>query len=267
MSIDHLSLRARLLLTVLLPVLLLAVAMTSVSLSRGARLADSEITERGVAIVSFVAPAAEYGVISGSRGSLDGLMLALKAQKDVAAAVLYDRRGDELVRLGVPASEIAFMQDYKKTEAKHRLFADVNAGKIRFLIGSSETMGTGVNAQLRLKALHHLDVPWLPSQIEQREGRSTRWQVRNVMMNARAVMDLMPSNERPVVDLKVFDAATLDYAGAVRERRGNQEHVFGANAPIDRVDEAVLNDQVGVCDHRPLRLAGGSRGIEDHAIL
>ena len=102
MSIDHLSLRARLLLTVLLPVLLLAVAMTSVSLSRGARLADSEITERGVAIVSFVAPAAEYGVISGSRGSLDGLMLALKAQKDVAAAVLYDRRGDELVRLGEP---------------------------------------------------------------------------------------------------------------------------------------------------------------------
>jgi N12 class adenine-specific DNA methylase/adenine-specific DNA methylase len=81
---------------------------------------------------------------------------------------------DELIRLGVPASEIAFMQDYKKTEAKHRLFADVNAGKVRFLIGSSETMGTGVNAQLRLKALHHLDVPWLPSQIEQREGRIER---------------------------------------------------------------------------------------------
>ena len=81
---------------------------------------------------------------------------------------------DELVRLGVPASEIAFMQDHKKTEAKQRLFADVNAGKIRFLIGSSETMGTGVNAQLRLKALHHLDVPWLPSQIEQREGRIER---------------------------------------------------------------------------------------------
>ncbi|MQW86386.1 DEAD/DEAH box helicase family protein [Sinorhizobium saheli] len=81
---------------------------------------------------------------------------------------------DELVRLGVPASEIAFMQDYKKSEAKQRLFGDVRAGKIRFLIGSSETMGTGVNAQLRLKALHHLDVPWLPSQIEQREGRIIR---------------------------------------------------------------------------------------------
>jgi len=81
---------------------------------------------------------------------------------------------DELVRLGVPAAEIAYMQDYKKSEAKQRLFGDVRAGRIRFLIGSSETMGTGVNAQLRLKALHHLDVPWLPSQIEQREGRIVR---------------------------------------------------------------------------------------------
>jgi hypothetical protein len=66
------------------------------------------------------------------------------------------------------------MQDYKKSEAKHRLFGDVRAGKVRFLIGSSDTMGTGVNAQLRLKALHHLDVPWLPSQIAQREGRIER---------------------------------------------------------------------------------------------
>ncbi|ODT14579.1 MAG: lactate dehydrogenase [Kaistia sp. SCN 65-12] len=81
---------------------------------------------------------------------------------------------DELVRMGVPASEIAFMQDFKKSEAKQRLFGDVRAGKVRFLIGSSETMGTGVNAQLRLRALHHLDVPWLPSQIEQREGRILR---------------------------------------------------------------------------------------------
>ncbi|MHB0952754.1 MAG: lactate dehydrogenase [Allorhizobium sp.] len=81
---------------------------------------------------------------------------------------------DELIRRGVPAGEIAFMQDFKKTEAKQCLFANVRAGKVRFLIGSSETMGTGVNAQLRLKALHHLDVPWLPSQIEQREGRIVR---------------------------------------------------------------------------------------------
>jgi hypothetical protein len=74
----------------------------------------------------------------------------------------------------VPGSEIAYMQEFKKSEAKQRLFNDFNAGKVRFIIGSSDTMGTGVNVQLRLKALHHLDVPWLPSQIEQREGRIVR---------------------------------------------------------------------------------------------
>jgi len=79
-----------------------------------------------------------------------------------------------LIELGVPPNQIAFMQDFKKSSAKQRLFSDVNAGKVRILIGSSDTMGTGVNAQRRLVALHHLDVPWLPSQIEQREGRIER---------------------------------------------------------------------------------------------
>ena len=55
------------------------------------------------------------------------------------------------------------MQDYKRSADKQRLFNDFNAGRVRILIGSSDTMGTGVNVQLRLKALHHLDVPWLPS--------------------------------------------------------------------------------------------------------
>jgi N12 class adenine-specific DNA methylase/adenine-specific DNA methylase len=80
----------------------------------------------------------------------------------------------QLIARGVPGEQIAFMQDHKKSAAKQRLFADVNAGRITVLIGSSETMGTGVNAQTRLKALHHLDVPWLPSWIEQREGRIER---------------------------------------------------------------------------------------------
>ena len=80
----------------------------------------------------------------------------------------------QLVARGVPASQIAFIQDYKRSADKQRLFADFRAGRVRVLIGSSDTMGTGVNVQQRLKALHHLDVPWLPSQIEQREGRIER---------------------------------------------------------------------------------------------
>src|SRR6202011_2108091 len=63
---------------------------------------------------------------------------------------------------------------FKKSADKQLLFADFREGRVRVLIGSSETMGTGVNVQQRLKAMHHLDVPWLPSQIEQREGRIER---------------------------------------------------------------------------------------------
>ena len=81
---------------------------------------------------------------------------------------------EQLVARGVPAGQIAFMQEFKKSADKQRLFADFRAGRVRVLIGSSDTMGTGVNVQQRLKALHHLDVPWLPSQIEQREGRIER---------------------------------------------------------------------------------------------
>jgi superfamily II DNA/RNA helicase len=66
------------------------------------------------------------------------------------------------------------MQNDKHSADKQRVFADFRAGRVRMLIVSSDTMGTGVNVQQRLKAMHHLDVPWLPSQIEQREGRIER---------------------------------------------------------------------------------------------
>ncbi len=80
----------------------------------------------------------------------------------------------ELIRLGVPAEQIAIIHHYKRAAEKLALFADLNSGRKRFVIGSSEKMGTGVNAQQRLIAMHHLDVPWLPSWIEQREGRIDR---------------------------------------------------------------------------------------------
>lgn len=101
---------------------------------------------------------------------------------DLGTAAVEARRGfsayrwikDQLVERGIPAEEIAFVQDYRKTSEKQRLFAAFNAGKVRVVLGSSAMMGTGVNAQKRLIALHHLDVPWLPSDIEQREGRIER---------------------------------------------------------------------------------------------
>jgi hypothetical protein len=92
----------------------------------------------------------------------------------------YDKPGagqlifSDLGTISVEASRGFSAYRWIRDEAKQRLFNDFNAGKVRVLLGSSDTMGTGVNVQLRLKALHHLDVPWLPSQIEQREGRIVR---------------------------------------------------------------------------------------------
>ncbi len=100
--------------------------------------------------------------------------LGTLSAEDTRSFSAYRWIKNELVRLGVPPSEIAIMQHFKRSAEKQRLFNDINAGRVRFVLGSTQTMGTGVNAQLRLKALHHLDVPWLPSDIEQREGRIER---------------------------------------------------------------------------------------------
>jgi hypothetical protein len=100
--------------------------------------------------------------------------LGTEAQIETRGFSAYTEIVRRLVHLGVPRNQIAIMQHYKKAAQKLRLFADVNAGRVRILIGSSKTMGTGVNAQMRLIALHHLDVPWLPSDVEQREGRIIR---------------------------------------------------------------------------------------------
>jgi len=87
---------------------------------------------------------------------------------------VYDDIKAKLVALGIPEDEIQFMQDHKTDEAKLALFQKVNSGKVRVLIGSTETMGAGTNAQQRLVAMHHLDAPWRPRDVEQREGRILR---------------------------------------------------------------------------------------------
>lgn len=88
-------------------------------------------------------------------------------------SVYYDIK-DKLVNRGVPEQEIAFIHDANTDARKAELFAKVRAGQVRVLLGSTAKMGAGTNAQKRLAALHHLDVPWRPSDIEQREGRILR---------------------------------------------------------------------------------------------
>jgi N12 class adenine-specific DNA methylase len=87
---------------------------------------------------------------------------------------VYDELRSRLIASGVSEREIAFIHDAESDGAKMKLFTDVNAGRVRILIGSTEKMGAGTNVQKRLAALHHLDAPWRPRDIEQREGRILR---------------------------------------------------------------------------------------------
>ncbi len=87
---------------------------------------------------------------------------------------LYDDLKAKLVAAGVPDKEVAFIQHAETDAAKGSLFKDVRAGKVRILVGSTQKMGAGMNVQTKLVALHHLDAPWRPADIEQREGRILR---------------------------------------------------------------------------------------------
>lgn len=80
----------------------------------------------------------------------------------------------KLINNGVRADEIAFIHDAKSPMARGQLFESVRSGRIRILIGSTEKMGTGMNVQTRAIAMHHLDAPWRPADLEQREGRLLR---------------------------------------------------------------------------------------------
>lgn len=86
----------------------------------------------------------------------------------------YNELKHKLVQKGIPADEVAFIHDANTDESKQALFDKVNSGAVRVLIGSTEKCGAGTNVQKRLVALHHLDTPYRPSDMEQREGRIIR---------------------------------------------------------------------------------------------
>ena len=87
---------------------------------------------------------------------------------------IYDELKNILVSMGIPEDKIAFVQSADNERERTKLFKKFNNGEIRILIGSTFKLGTGVNVQTKLKAIHHLDVPWRPSDMVQREGRIIR---------------------------------------------------------------------------------------------
>ena len=98
----------------------------------------------------------------------------LSTPKDDGTFSVYDDIRAKLLELGVPENEIAFIHNAKSEAQKKDLFGKVRSGQVRILLGSTQRMGAGTNCQQKLVALHHLDCPWRPSDLQQREGRIIR---------------------------------------------------------------------------------------------
>ena len=98
----------------------------------------------------------------------------LSTPKDDGTFSVYDDIRTKLLELGVPENEIAYIHNAKSEVQKKDLFGKVRSGQVRILLGSTQRMGAGTNCQQKLIALHHLDCPWRPSDLQQREGRIIR---------------------------------------------------------------------------------------------
>ncbi len=99
-----------------------------------------------------------------------------------SGSFLYQEFKKKLLARGVPPEQIAFIADAKTDKQRQALFERVNNGDIRVLIGSTAKMGVGVNVQKKLAAIHHFDTPWLPADLEQREGRILRFGNENAVV-------------------------------------------------------------------------------------
>ena len=155
---------------------------------------------------------------------------------------------------GIPASQVAFMSDHKKSTAKLKLFKDINAGRVRIVVGSSKNMGTGVNAQQRLIALHHLDTPWYPADLEQREGRIVR-----------------QGNKNPLVQLYAYSTkgsydAVMWQMLASKQRFIDQ--ALSGDSSVRSIDDLSESSQFQIAtamtsdDERAIQLAGLRAEIE-----
>lgn len=114
------------------------------------------------------------GTLSETTGALQLLFCDRAVPNSEGRFSMYEEIKDELATLGMGRESVAFIHDAPNDEARKELFAKCRDGRVNVLIGSTEKMGTGTNVQARAVALHHVDVPWRPADLEQREGRVLR---------------------------------------------------------------------------------------------
>lgn len=120
---------------------------------------------------------------SSERNSTQLIFSDMSTPKGDGEFNVYDDIRDKLVEMGIPKKEIAFIHEANTDKQKEELFAKVRKGEVRILMGSTQKMGSGTNVQTKLIALHDLDVPWRPADLEQRAGRIVRQGNENKKVN------------------------------------------------------------------------------------
>ena len=161
---------------------------------------------------------------------------------------VYDDIRNKLIGLGVPEKEIAFIHDYDTAEKKQALFNQMNSGDIRVLLGSTAKCGAGMNAQAKMIALHHLDAPLRPSDMEQRTGRIERQGNENpevdifryvtdksfdaylyqILENKQKFISQVMTSKTPERVCSDIDEQSLDYAEVKALCAGNPDTTRGA---------------------------------------
>jgi N12 class adenine-specific DNA methylase len=199
----------------------------------------------------------ENGKTETVKGATQVIFSDLGFGDQVAASRGFDARGwlvKRLVAAGIPPQQIAFMSDYHKSADKLKLFQAVNAGRVRIVIGSSKNMGVGTNIQKRLYAEHHLDAPWYPADMEQREGRILR-----------------QGNKNPEVEIHTYATkgtydSTMFQMNATKARFIEQMMTGDSTLrTMDDVSEASqyeMAQAISSGDERVIRLAGLKAELE-----
>ena len=150
---------------------------------------------------------------------------------------IYTDIKDKLVRLGIPADEIQFIQCATTERAKKKLFADMNSGRVRVLFGSTTMLGTGVNAQQRAVAVHHLEIPWVPADMEQRNGRAVR-KGNTVKLWGGNVVDIVIYGTEKTLDAYKFNL--------LRNKQMFINQINNGTIAVRRIDEDSIDEDNGM---------------------
>ena len=199
----------------------------------------------------------EYYVKSNAHRGTQFVFSDLSTYKPNEWNVCQDIK-DKLVAMGVPANEIQFIQTAKTEKARKKIFEGMNNGTIRVLFGSTSMLGTGVNAQQRAVAVHHLEVPWRPADLEQRNGRAVR-KGNTVKLWGGNVVDIIIYGTEKTLDAYKFNL--------LRNKQLFINQINNGTIAVRRIDEDSMDEDAGMNFAEFVAILSGNTDLLDKAKL